>query len=149
MYDEFIAIIGNREGWGHPIPFGIAIEDSRQHLYVIGKTGAGKTTLIKSLIIQHIQAGHGVGVIDPHGDLAEELLDFIPPWRTNHVAYFNPSDLKNPVGINLLARVAPDERHLVASGIVKHSKASGGIHGGLALNISSTTRSQRFWTAKA
>ena len=107
---------------GRAIPFGIAIEDSRQHLYVIGKTGSGKTTLLKSLIVQHIQAGHGVGVIDPHGDLAEELLDFIPPWRTNDVAYFNPSDLEHPVGINLLANVPQDERHLVASGIVEAFK---------------------------
>jgi energy-coupling factor transporter ATP-binding protein EcfA2 len=118
MSDNFKAIIGNREGWGQSIPFGVGIEDSRQHLYVIGKTGSGKTTLLKSLIIQHIQAGHGVGVIDPHGDLAEELLDFIPPWRTNDVAYFNPSDLEHPVGIN----VPQDERHLVASGIVEAFK---------------------------
>jgi len=122
MSDNFIAIIGNREGWGYAIPFGIANKDSRQHLYVIGKTGSGKTTLLKSLICQHIQAGHGVGVIDPHGDLAEELLDFIPPCRTNHVAYFNPSDLEFPIGINLLAKVPQDERHLVASGIVEAFK---------------------------
>src|ERR1043165_2110798 len=122
MSNNFIAIIGNRQGWGQAIPFGIAIKDSRQHLYVIGKTGSGKTTLLKSLICQHIQAGHGVGVIDPHGDLAEELLDFIPPNRTNDVAYFNPSDLEFPIGINLLANVPLDERHLVASGVVEAFK---------------------------
>ncbi len=71
--DEPVIIIGEREGWGDPRPFGISTDDQRQHIYVIGKTGSGKTTLLRNLIIQHIALGHGVGVIDPHGDLAEEL----------------------------------------------------------------------------
>ena len=70
------------------------------------------------MIVQHIAQGHGVGLIDPHGDLAEELLNHIPPWRTDHLCYFNPGDLDFPVGLNLLWDVAPDDRHLVASGIV-------------------------------
>jgi hypothetical protein len=70
------------------------------------------------LIIQHIALGHGVGVIDPHGDLAEELLHHIPPKRADHLVYFNPGDLEFPIGMNVLANVAPDDRHLVASGIV-------------------------------
>jgi len=68
--------------------------------------------------VQHITAGHGVGLIDPHGDLAEELLDHIPPSRADHLVYFHPGDLDFPVGLNLLANVASDDRHLVASGIV-------------------------------
>jgi hypothetical protein len=63
-------------------------------------------------------AGHGVGLIDPHGDLAEDLLNHLPPHRADHLVYFNPGDLDFPVGLNLLANVPPDERHLVASGIV-------------------------------
>jgi hypothetical protein len=70
------------------------------------------------LIIQHIQAGDGVGLIDPHGDLAEELLNHIPPKRADHLVYFNPGDLEFPIGLNVLANVPPDDRHLVASGIV-------------------------------
>jgi energy-coupling factor transporter ATP-binding protein EcfA2 len=110
--------IGMRDGWGQPVPFGISLPDLRQHIYVIGKTGSGKTTLLRNMIIQHIARGHGVGLIDPHGDLAEELLNHIPRWRTDHLVYFNPSDLEFPVALNLLANVPKDERHLVASGIV-------------------------------
>jgi len=111
-------IIGEQHGWGDPVVFGISPADQRQHLYIIGKTGSGKTTLLRNLIVQHIAAGHGVGLIDPHGDLAEELLDHIPPCRADHLVYFHPGDLDFPVGLNLLANVAPDDRHLVASGIV-------------------------------
>jgi hypothetical protein len=110
--------IGERQGWGEPQRFGISQVDQRQHIYVIGKTGSGKTTLLRNMIVQHLDLGHGVGVIDPHGDLAEELLQHIPPSRADHLCYFNPGDLEFPVGLNLLANVAPDDRHLVASGIV-------------------------------
>ncbi len=116
-------IIGERQGWGDPASFGIAAIDQRQHIYVIGKTGSGKTTLLRNLIVQHISLGHGVGLIDPHGDLAEELLNHIPPHRADHLCYFNPGDLEFPIGLNLLAHVPPDERHLVASGIVSAFKA--------------------------
>jgi hypothetical protein len=118
MNDEPCIIIGEREGWGDPQRFGISASDQRQHIYIIGKTGSGKTTLLRNLIIQHVALGHGVGVIDPHGDLAEELLHHIPPWRADHLVYFNPGDLEFPIGLNVLANVAPDDRHLVASGIV-------------------------------
>jgi energy-coupling factor transporter ATP-binding protein EcfA2 len=118
MNDQPNITIGLRQEWGDPQPFGISPVDQRQHVYVIGKTGSGKTTLLRNLIIQHISQGDGVGLIDPHGDLAEELLHHIPPNRADHLVYFNPSDLDFPIGFNLLANVAPDERHLVASGIV-------------------------------
>jgi hypothetical protein len=117
MNDDIIHI-GMREGYGKEIPFGISLPDLRQHVYVIGKTGSGKTTLLRNMIVQHIALGHGVGMIDPHGDLAEELFNHIPRWRTDHVVYFNPSDLEFPVALNLLANVPKDERHLIASGIV-------------------------------
>lgn len=115
--------IGERPGWGEPQPFGIAAVDERQHIYIIGKTGSGKTTLLRNLIVQHIMLGHGVGVIDPHGDLAEELLNHIPPKRADHLVYFNPGDIEFPVGMNVIGSVKPAERHLVASGIVSAFKA--------------------------
>jgi energy-coupling factor transporter ATP-binding protein EcfA2 len=123
MASEPDITIGNREGWGDPQPFGIAAVDERQHIYIIGKTGSGKTTLLRNLIVQHIALGHGVGVIDPHGDLAEELLNHIPPSRADHLVYFNPGDLEYPIGMNVIGSVKPDERHLVASGIVSAFKA--------------------------
>ena len=70
-------VIGIREHWGQKAPFVLFHNDRRQHLYTIGKSGAGKTTLLRNLILQDIEAGHGVGVIDPHGDLATDLLDHI------------------------------------------------------------------------
>ena len=123
MKDEPNIIIGERSGWGKPQRFGISTEDQRQHLYIIGKTGSGKTTLLRNLILQHIALNHGVGLIDPHGDLAEEILHHVPPRRANHFCYFNPGDLEYPLGLNLLANVAPDEKHLVASGIVSAFKS--------------------------
>lgn len=118
MSNEPHITIGKRETWGQPQTFGISAADQRQHIYIIGKTGSGKTTLLRNLIVQHIALGHGVGLIDPHGDLAEEILHHIPPRRADHFTYFNPGDLEFSVGLNLLANVPPDERHLVASGIV-------------------------------
>lgn len=111
-------VIGERDGWGETYPFGISAADHSHHIYIIGKTGSGKTTLLRNLLIQHIKLGHGVALIDPHGDLADELLHQIPPERADHLVYFNPGDIEFPVALNLLANVEPDNRHLVASGIV-------------------------------
>jgi len=111
-------IIGNRPDYHGGMPFGLQPLDARHHCYIIGKTGSGKTTLLRNLIIQHLHRGHGIAIIDPHGDLAEELLKHIPPSRADHLVYFNPSDLEHPIGLNLLANVPPDDRPLVAAGIV-------------------------------
>lgn len=105
------------------MPFGIETEDNRRHIYIVGKTGSGKTTLLHNLLIQRIEAGAGVGLIDPHGDLAHDILDYIPSWRTRDVVYLNPADLKHFVGINPLSNVSPDRRHQAASGIVSSFKS--------------------------
>jgi len=96
----------------------LAPEDRAQHLYVVGKTGLGKSTLLRNLILQDLYAGRGVGLLDPHGDLARDVLDAIPRGRTNEVLYFNPGDLARPVGLNLLPKVAPYAAHLVVSGVL-------------------------------
>jgi len=114
--------IGMRQIWGGELPFGLFPSDRRYHTYVIGKTGSGKTTLLRNLILQDIEAGHGVGVIDPHGDLAFDLLDHIPRRRTGDVVYLDPGDTAFPVGLNLLHHVPPGQRHLAASGIVSAFK---------------------------
>jgi energy-coupling factor transporter ATP-binding protein EcfA2 len=111
--------IGLRHDWGgQRSPFGLSQLDRRQHLYVIGKTGVGKSTLLKNLILADIAAGRGVGLLDPHGDLASELLDYIPPSRMGDVVVFDVSDLEHPVGFNVLKPVPRDERPLIASSIV-------------------------------
>src|SRR5437016_13134607 len=113
MHDEPNIIIGEREGWSKRLPFGISVADHRHHVYVIGKTGSGKTTLLRNMLIQHIALGHGVALIDPHGDLAEEMLHHIPPSRAEHFCYFNPGDLEYPIVMNLLASVPANARHLM------------------------------------
>ena len=122
MSDDDLTLIGVR-GLGRDIPFGIRRADRRQHLYALGKTGTGKSTLLERLILQDIEAGEGVAILDPHGDLAERLLDYIPRWRTDHVCYFNPADLEHPVGFNILAHHPPEHRHLAVSGVVAAFKA--------------------------
>src|SRR6266536_1596819 len=99
---EYETHIGTRAVYGASTAFGLCRAERRRHLYAIGKTGTGKTSLLRNLICQDIEAGRGVGVIDPHGDLAEALLDCIPPWRTDHVVYFNPADSAFPIGFNLM-----------------------------------------------
>ena len=117
-----ITYIGKRTPWGEPRLFGVEREDRRQHMYVVGKTGLGKTTLLRNLILQDIHRGEGVGLIDPHGDLADELLDHIPSHRANDVVYFNPADLEYPIGFNMLRAASPDEEHLVVSTAVSAFK---------------------------
>ena len=98
--------------------FGIKLDDRRRHVYVVGKTGMGKTVMMKNMAIQDIQAGRGVGFIDPHGEAAEELLDFVPSNRVNDVIYFNPADLEYPIAFNVMERVGVEHRHLVAAGLM-------------------------------
>jgi len=70
--------------------FGIKKDDRRRHMYLVGKTGMGKSTILENMIIDDIRAGHGVAVVDPHGDLAEKIIEFIPDERIKDVIYFNP-----------------------------------------------------------
>ncbi len=98
--------------------FGIKMHDRRRHLYVIGKTGMGKTELLKNIAIQDIQAGYGIAFIDPHGDAVEDLLDYVPEERIKDVIYINPADIEHPIAFNVMEKVDPDRRHLVADGIM-------------------------------
>jgi CxxC-x17-CxxC domain-containing protein len=98
--------------------FGIKTDDRRRHMYVIGKTGMGKTNLLENLVIQDIQHGYGVAFIDPHGDTAEKIIKAIPAHRINDVIYFNPADQDFPLAFNVMESVSLEHRHLVASGLV-------------------------------
>jgi DNA helicase HerA-like ATPase len=102
--------------------FGIKEKNRRGHIYIIGKTGTGKTTLIENMAISDIENNCGVALIDPHGDMSEEILDYIPTNRVRDVIYFNPADLENPIAFNPLEKVPKDFHHLVASGIVSTFK---------------------------
>ncbi|MBU4315274.1 type IV secretion system DNA-binding domain-containing protein [Patescibacteria group bacterium] len=98
--------------------FGIKTDDRRRHVYIIGKTGVGKTTLMENMILSDIYAGHGCCYIDPHGDTAEKLLDYIPSWRINDVVYFNPADFDYPIAFNILEAVDEKMKHLVVAGMM-------------------------------
>src|SRR3989344_3578232 len=98
--------------------FGIRAEDRGKHIYVIGKTGMGKSTMLENMAIQDIQNGEGVAFIDPHGATAEKLLDFIPHDRIKDVVYFAPFDAAYPMGFNVMEDVGYDKRHLVVSGLI-------------------------------
>ncbi|KKT41520.1 MAG: hypothetical protein UW30_C0007G0017 [Candidatus Giovannonibacteria bacterium GW2011_GWA2_44_13b] len=98
--------------------FGIKKIDRRKHMYVIGKTGMGKTTLLENLARQDIESGEGLAFIDPHGETAYKLLDFVPAHRINDVIYFDPADSAFPIGLNVMESVDPEKRHFVASGLM-------------------------------
>lgn len=98
--------------------FGIKRKDRRQHMYVVGKTGTGKSALLFNMISQDIANGEGVCVVDPHGELVEGILKMIPDERMDDVIYFNPADTEYHIGFNILELPDPKYKHLVASGLM-------------------------------
>ncbi|MDD5589923.1 MAG: type IV secretion system DNA-binding domain-containing protein [Candidatus Portnoybacteria bacterium] len=116
--DDGITYFAETNFRNEKVKFGIKTRDRRRHFYIIGKTGVGKTTLEENMAIQDIQAGKGVGIVDPHGEFAEKMLDYVPSERINDVVYFNPADLDYPIAFNAIEKVDPEHRHLVASGLV-------------------------------
>ncbi len=117
-HDNEITLFGEVNFRNQRRRFGIKTDDRRRHMYVIGKTGMGKTTLLENLIAQDINAGHGCCYIDPHGDTAEKIIDYIPANRINDVVYFNPADAEFPMGFNILELDNEEQKPLVASGLM-------------------------------
>jgi len=117
MNDE-ITLFAETNFRNQKVKFGIKTDDRRRHFYIIGKTGTGKTTLEENMAIQDIQAGRGVGIVDPHGEFSEKILDYVPSHRINDVIYFNPADLDFPIAFNAIEKVDSEHRHLIASGLV-------------------------------
>ncbi|HEY4517280.1 MAG TPA: type IV secretory system conjugative DNA transfer family protein [Candidatus Paceibacterota bacterium] len=99
-------------------PFGIKTKDRSKHMYVIGKTGMGKSTLLENMAIQDIRNGEGIAFLDPHGATAEKLLDYIPQSRIKDVLYFAPFDMDYPIAFNVMEDVGADKRHLVVNGLM-------------------------------
>ncbi len=98
--------------------FGIKQDDRRRHFYTIGKTGMGKSNLMENMAIQDIQNGNGLAYVDPHGEGADKLLDFVPPERIKDVVFLNPADLDFPIAFNVMEKVDFKYRHLVAGGLM-------------------------------
>lgn len=116
-------LLGERDGLGAGLKvereyFGITMKDRERHLYCLGKTGTGKSSLLYTMMRQDIEMGRGVAFIDPHGDESKKLLDVVPAHRVNDVIYFSPADLDYPIGINFLSKVPPDQRFLIVEHIL-------------------------------
>jgi len=118
MNKDKITFFGETNFRGEKKRFGIKSDDRLRHMYIIGKTGMGKTELLKNMIVQDILNGDGVGFVDPHGDAAKEILNFIPEERMKDVIYFNPGDVNYPIAFNIMESVSEDQRHLIAAGLM-------------------------------
>jgi hypothetical protein len=123
MYDpERVTTFALADSRNRNVEFGIKAKDRTRHLYVIGKTGMGKSTLLENMAAQDIANGEGMAFIDPHGKTAELLLNYVPEHRLKDVLYFAPFDLEHPISFNVLEDVGFDKRHLVVSGLMSTFK---------------------------
>ncbi len=113
-----LTYIGNTTYRDKNVLFGIKRKDRRQHVYILGKSGTGKSALMFNMIIQNIENGDGVCMVDPHGENVEAILSAIPPHRMKDVVYFNPADTDFHIGFNVLELIDPKYKHLVASGLM-------------------------------
>src|SRR3989344_4962297 len=118
MDPQRITYFAETDARGKRVSFGIKNIDRSKHIYVIGKTGMGKSTLLENMAIQDIKNGEGLAFVDPHGGTAEKLLEHVPEHRIKDVLYFAPFDMENPVSFNVMEDVGPEKRHLVVNGLM-------------------------------
>ncbi len=117
-----LTILGNTDYRGEKITFGIREEDKFRHMYIVGKTGTGKSTFIENLLKSDMAAGNGLALLDPHGELVDNILEHIPTHRINDVILFDVGDTDYPIGFNLLQGATEEEKNLIASGVVSTFK---------------------------
>jgi hypothetical protein len=122
LQEPDLATLGRVKFRAQSHTFGIRLDDRRRHLAIIGKTGMGKTTLLRKLIVSDMQAGRGLTLIDPHGDLADALLSAVPTHRTNDVVLFDAGDRDYPLSFNVLSAREANQRGLTASAVVSAFK---------------------------
>jgi hypothetical protein len=120
--DERVTYFAQTDSRGKRVKFGIKPSDRTRHVYMIGKTGMGKSTLLENMAAQDIQNGNGMCFIDPHGSAIETLLEYVPEDRVKDVVYFAPFDTENPISFNIMEDVGGDNRHLVAQGLLSSFK---------------------------
>ncbi|HVV39373.1 MAG TPA: type IV secretion system DNA-binding domain-containing protein [Candidatus Paceibacterota bacterium] len=116
--DQKINYFAATNSRGKQAPFGIKSKDRARHMYIIGKTGMGKSTMLENMAIQDIRNGEGMAFIDPHGSTADRILEYVPEHRIKDVLYFAPFDMDYPVAFNVMEDVGYDKRHLVVSGLL-------------------------------
>jgi hypothetical protein len=117
-----ITYFAKTDSRGTERPFGIKRRDRARHMYVIGKTGMGKSTLLENMAIQDIRNGEGMAFIDPHGSTADRIMEYVPEHRIKDVLYFAPFDMEHPIAFNVMEDVGYDKRHLVVSGLMSAFK---------------------------
>ncbi len=123
MFDpEKITYFAETDARNSRVSFGIKAKDRTRHVYIIGKTGMGKSTVLENMAVQDIQRGEGMAFIDPHGKTAELLLEYVPQERIKDVIYFAPFDTEYPISFNVMEDVGVDKRHLVANGLMSAFK---------------------------
>ncbi len=122
MDENRITYFGETDARNKRVKFGIKAKDRTKHVYVIGKTGMGKSTLLENMAAQDIQNGEGICFIDPHGKTADLLLEYVPKERIRDVIYIAPFDVEHPISFNVLESVDRDKRHLVSSGLMSTFK---------------------------
>ncbi len=116
--NEDLTILGSTNFRAKKVKFGIKKNDRKYHMYVIGKSGTGKSTLIENMCFADISKNHGLAIIDPHGELADKIMNYIPKERVKDVVYFNPADIDWPIAFNIIEQVPNEQRHLVSSGLM-------------------------------
>lgn len=123
MYNpEKITYFAETDSRNKRVSFGIKAKDRLKHVYVLGKTGMGKSTLLENMAVQDIKGDEGMCFIDPHGKTAELLLEYVPPERVKDIIYFAPFDIDFPIAFNVMEDVGADKRHLVANGLMSAFK---------------------------
>ncbi len=122
MNPNAITYFGQTDSRNQKVSFGIKAKDRSRHVYVIGKTGMGKSTLLENMAVQDIKNGEGMAFIDPHGKTADLLLEYVPEHRIQDVIYFAPFDTDFPISFNVMEDVGPNKRHLVANGLMSAFK---------------------------
>jgi hypothetical protein len=122
MDENRITYFAQTDARDRRVKFGIKAKDRTRHVYVIGKTGMGKSTMLENMAVQDIQNGEGMCFIDPHGKTADLMLEYVPKERIRDVIYIAPFDIEHPISFNVLESVDPDKRHLVSSGLMSTFK---------------------------
>ncbi len=122
MNPNTVSYFAQTDARNQRVPFGIKSKDRSRHVYIIGKTGMGKSTLLENLAVQDIQNGEGMAFIDPHGKTADLLLEYVPKERIKDIVYFAPFDTDYPISFNVMEDVGVDKRHLVANGLMSAFK---------------------------
>ncbi len=122
MDENRITYFAQTDARNKRVKFGIKAKDRTRHVYVIGKTGMGKSTMLENMAVQDIQNGEGMCFIDPHGKTADLMLEYVPKERIRDVIYIAPFDIEHPISFNVLESVDPDKRHLVSSGLMSTFK---------------------------